>query len=444
VAFGVVVRRLPEERGRPRSLRRARGVGVVLLALLTRLHLGLALLTVAGLTLAGTAAPASAALPSGNLLQNPGAEGGPGAATAADTVAPPSWLTTPNFTAVQYTAPGSPDATVVAQIGGGLNYFAGGQNTAVSTATQVVDVSVAAPEIDAGGARATLSGYLGGFAGQEDFATVDALFLDARGGQLGKLTIGPVTTAQRGGLTTLLPRATEGAVPAATRSVRVVMTSTRQSGSYDDGYLDNLGLVLSRLGPPVLGRSVNVAAVSGRVFVRLPAGASGRAASATQAAKGTAFVPLTQPRQIPVGSLLDTRRGVMRLTSAANAGAAVQSGDFTAGVFQVLQSRRLRGLTDLNLTGGSFRGCAARGRRAAATRLSSRVVRRLRGSGRGRFRTRGRYSAATVRGTIWDTVDRCDGTLTVVRRGVVVVRDLRKRRNITVRAGKSYLARAPG
>jgi hypothetical protein len=67
----------------------------------------------------------------------------------------------------------------------------------------------------------------------------------------------------------------------------------------------------------------------------------------------------------------------------------------------------------------------------------------LRGNGRGRFRTRGRYSAATVRGTIWDTIDRCDGTLTKVTRGVVVVRDLRKRRNITVRAGKSYLARAP-
>src|SRR2546421_7062559 len=105
--------------GRPRALRRARGVGVVLLALLTRLHLVLALLTGAGLTLAGTAAPASAALPSGNLLQNPGAEAGPGAATAADTVAPPSWLTTPNFTAVQYTPPRSPDATGGAPIGGG-------------------------------------------------------------------------------------------------------------------------------------------------------------------------------------------------------------------------------------------------------------------------------------------------------------------------------------
>jgi hypothetical protein len=121
----------------------------------------------------------------------------------------------------------------------------------------------------------------------------------------------------------------------------------------------------------------------------------------------------------------------------------VQSSDFSTGVFAVAQSPHLRGLTDLNLTGGSFRNCSARsGRNAAAARLSSRDIRRLHGSAHGRFRTRGRYSAATVRGTIWDTVDRCDGTLTHVTRGVVVVRDLRKRRNVTVRAGKSYLARA--
>ena len=97
-------------------------------------------------------------------------------------------------------------------------------------------------------------------------------------------------------------------------------------------------------------------------------------------------------------------------------------------------------MSDIILTGGSFRGCSAKG--ASASR-SRRVVRRVRGSGRGRFRTRGRYSAATVRGTIWETIDRCDGTLTKVTQGSVVVRDLRKRRNITVRAGKSYLARAP-
>jgi hypothetical protein len=180
--------------------------------------------------------------------------------------------------------------------------------------------------------------------------------------------------------------------------------------------------------PPVLGPTVNVAVVSGQVFVKLP---------------GQGFVPLSAARQIPAGSQVDARRGVVRLTSAANTSGAVQSGDFTGAVFQVLQSRRLHGLTDLNLTGGSFRGCVARGGRAAvARRLSSRVVRRLRGSANGRFRTRGRYSAATVRGTIWDTADRCDGTLTRVQRGVVDVRDFRARRNVTVRAGRSYLARA--
>ena len=182
------------------------------------------------------------------------------------------------------------------------------------------------------------------------------------------------------------------------------------------------------VGPPVLGSAVNVAPVSGRVFVKL----AGRRAT-----------PLSATTQIPVGSQLDTRRGTVRLTSAANSRGAVQSGDFSAGVFSVRQSRGGGGLTDVNLSGGSYRGCVVRGAgRAVASRLSSRVVRRVRANGRGRFRTRGRYSAATVRGTIWDTTDRCDGTLTRVRRGVVVVRDLRKRRNITVRAGRSYLARA--
>ena len=38
--------------------------------------------------------------------------------------------------------------------------------------------------------------------------------------------------------------------------------------------------------------------------------------------------------------------------------------------------------------------------------------------------------------------DRCDGTLTKVSQGTVVVRDLRRRKNILLRSGKSYLARA--
>jgi hypothetical protein len=68
-------------------------------------------------------------------------------------------------------------------------------------------------------------------------------------------------------------------------------------------------------------------------------------------------------------------------------------------------------------------------------------VRQVWGNGKGRFRTRGRYGAATVRGTRWLTVDRCDGTLFRVAQGVVQVNDVPRRRQVTVRAGGSYLAR---
>jgi hypothetical protein len=69
-------------------------------------------------------------------------------------------------------------------------------------------------------------------------------------------------------------------------------------------------------------------------------------------------------------------------------------------------------------------------------------VRRLWGSGKGRFETRGRYSSATVRGTRWLVVDRCDGTLTRVRQGVVLVKDFKRGRSVLVRAGRSYFAKA--
>jgi hypothetical protein len=47
-----------------------------------------------------------------------------------------------------------------------------------------------------------------------------------------------------------------------------------------------------------------------------------------------------------------------------------------------------------------------------------------------------------VRGTTWLTKDTCNATTTVVREGTVVVRDLAKRRNVTVGAGRRYTARA--
>ena len=195
----------------------------------------------------------------------------------------------------------------------------------------------------------------------------------------------------------------------------------------------------------VLGPGLGIRAVlerlKGKVKVRRPA-----AGSAVAAQKGQPFVAVTQPREIPMGSLLDTRKGRVRLTSSKSRRAtAIQDGEFYGGLFQVLQSRkkRAKGLTNLRLKGSSFKRCAPTGKGARAA-LSRRAVRRLRARVKGRFRTRGRYSAATVRGTTFTVTDRCDGTLTQVKRGRVAVRDFRLRKTVIVRAGKSYLARAPG
>lgn len=203
----------------------------------------------------------------------------------------------------------------------------------------------------------------------------------------------------------------------------------------------------------VLAPRLGVRTVIERDGGRVRSRASGGGAARASQRKGRRFSTLREPREIPIRSLVDARRGTARLTSSRNRGAEIQDGRFRGGVFQVLQSRRRRakGLTVLRLKGASFRRCRARGGRASAAarrrgarrRGAGRVIRRLRGRGRGRFRTRGRFSSATVRGTRWTVEDRCDGTLTTVKRGRVAVRDFRRSRTVIVRAGKRYLARAP-
>jgi len=54
----------------------------------------------------------------------------------------------------------------------------------------------------------------------------------------------------RGGLTSFLFRAATNPVPSGTRQIKLLLTMTRQSGSYNDGYADNLSLVLR--GSPTL------------------------------------------------------------------------------------------------------------------------------------------------------------------------------------------------
>ena len=181
---------------------------------------------------------------------------------------------------------------------------------------------------------------------------------------------------------------------------------------------------LSSGGDPVLGRLALAKAVSGRVLVKT----------------GRRWRRLRGSSVIPIGALVDTRRGTVGLTTATGTGS--QAGQFSGSIFRLLQSKdpALRGLTELKLGGGSFRRCRTRKASAAAKR-SRRVVRKLKGNAKGSFRTRGRRAAATVRGTRWTVADRCDGTLTTVAGGVVDVLDIKRKRTVSVKAGQRYLAK---
>src|SRR4051794_1575071 len=96
-------------------------------------------------------APARADLPAGNLVANPGAEAAPGAQDSSAQVPLPSWAVTGFLTAVAYGTSSFPTTEDGTRLGGGANFFAGGPDGDVNTATQVIDVSAGAADIDRGG-----------------------------------------------------------------------------------------------------------------------------------------------------------------------------------------------------------------------------------------------------------------------------------------------------
>jgi hypothetical protein len=185
--------------------------------------------------------------------------------------------------------------------------------------------------------------------------------------------------------------------------------------------------VLAPSAPPELGETLAAAPQAGNVLVRLPG--------------STRAVALNDAASIPVGSILDARKGTVALSSALP-GDHTQSGTFHGGLFEVRQAAGARGMTELVLRGPKPK-CTGAGTARAAAASAKRPPRGLWGrDDHGRFRTRGSNSVATVRGTAWYVEDRCDGTLTRVSKGSVSVRDLRRQRTVTVHAGDSYLARS--
>jgi hypothetical protein len=174
----------------------------------------------------------------------------------------------------------------------------------------------------------------------------------------------------------------------------------------------------------VLGKSVLVSVVAGKVLVKRPGAAR--------------FVLVQGEALIPVRSLVNVRHGRVTLTTALSSG--TQDATLWGAVFRVGQASP-SGMTDIVLRDRP--SCPrASARRDASTSAARRRVPRLWTEDRGgRFRTHGKNSVATVRGTRWLTAERCDGTLTRVTKGTVVVRDLATGRTVRVRAGQGYLAK---
>jgi len=178
-----------------------------------------------------------------NLIVNPGAEAGPGT-TDDSVVKVPGWKPTAGFTAAQYAwGGGDLSATTPGPKNRGKNYFYGGPDAARSTGSQVI--ALPAGGISSGKVMYLLSGWLGGYSDQGDNVQVYVTFEGAAGAPLSKVTLGPVTEAQRNGNSELLFRQVSGKVPASTSAVLVKLVMSRTDGSDNDGMADNLSLVFS-------------------------------------------------------------------------------------------------------------------------------------------------------------------------------------------------------
>ncbi|MGA2470275.1 MAG: hypothetical protein ABSG64_06260, partial [Solirubrobacteraceae bacterium] len=223
-----------------------------------------------------------------------------------------------------------------------------------------------------------------------------------------------------------------GLAPYTTYHYRLVATgcapSSCSAATGDQSFTTGLTLT------PVLGQSVGVAAISGKVLVRLPG--------------KHRFVRVSAGRLIGVGSEVNARHGKVLIESAtATVPEQLASGQFSGGLFVVTQPSAGT-TTDLTLA-TSFAACKAPARHGLLERSarksrsrSHRVVNQVFGNAHGDYSTRGHYAAAADEGTSWRIADRCDGTYVAVSNGSVEVTDFVRHRSFALTAGQHYLAAA--
>ncbi len=209
-------------------------------------HLGVALDgDLDGRAVGLSATPAPTAAMDVNLVVNGGGELERGYGDYEPDAAVPGWVDSGSFTVMFYGASGGfPTDGVDGPSDRGENFLCGGGTTTDSDMFQDIDLSALSGAIDAGGVTYDFSAWLGGYDQQDDRADAGLEFLDGNGGPLSTVMLTGPEAAERNGSTGFMERRDTGDVPPLARTARVHIVGVTSYG-YNDGYADNLSLVLS-------------------------------------------------------------------------------------------------------------------------------------------------------------------------------------------------------
>jgi hypothetical protein len=203
--------------------------------------------------------------PMGNQIVNPGNEAAPLNFNGTQQGSAPSWtVTSGNFGGLSYGAdffgleilpvapPHSPGDR-------GNNVFYGGNAQTNSSATQVYNVPAACQaEINTPGINYSVSGWFGGYAGQDDRFRLVVTFRDATNAALATVTIGDVLAIERGNDSGLRLRNAFGRVPPGTTSILFTLESTYAATDVNNAYADSLAFIF-------VPTTAAAASLSGRV-----------------------------------------------------------------------------------------------------------------------------------------------------------------------------------
>src|ERR1700733_660433 len=331
-----------------------------------------------------------------------------------------------------------PISVDVGYVGASLDEGSGVTDTATISATAAgapTPVLTGAPTVGRASAGLTGSVQPNGLPTTAYFEYgLDAKYTGAGGGAYSQVT--PAQSLGSDFLTHTVSVSVTGLAPNAVYHVRLVATNSAGTTVGPDVTFTTLKAPPPRA--PTLGKTFNVSVVSGVVLVRLHG----------------QLVPITELEQIPGGTLIDALHGTIKLTAASRTKKPVktQTGNFGGAIFKLTQATRgaNKGLVNLALVESAFKGAptyatckAKKAGDATIAALSSKTLQLLHASAHGKFRTTGKYSAATVRGTKWTIADKCNGTLTHDITDSVSVTDFVHHKTVILHAGQSYLAKKP-